>query len=138
MADDVHTSSESSVTNLVSGILNDAQELFKQQVVLLKHEVKDDLRKTRDAALVLVIGTGVVGLGGLLLCWGLVYLLRWAAGGEDHLPLWASFGIVGGILAIVGGIVCYLGKKKFDSFNPLPEETAEALKENVQWIMKPK
>jgi multisubunit Na+/H+ antiporter MnhB subunit len=137
MADDVHTSSESSVTNLVSGILNDAQELFKQQVVLLKHEVKDDLRKTRDAALVLVIGTGVVSLGGLLLCWGLVHLLSWAAG-EEHLPLWASFGIVGGILAIVGGIVCYLGKKKFDSFNPLPEETAEALKENVQWIMKPK
>jgi hypothetical protein len=137
MADDVHTSSEPSVTTLVSGILKDAEELFKQQVTLLKHEVKEDLRKTRDASLVLVAGAGVLILGGVLLCWGLVHLITWAAG-ENVIPLWGSFAIVGGLIAITGGILCYTGKKKFDSFNPLPVETAEALKENVQWIMKPK
>jgi len=137
MADDVHTSSEPSVTSLVSGILKDAEELFKQQVVLFKHEVKEDLRKTRDASMALAAGVGVLVLGILLLCWMLVHLLTWAAG-PDVLPLWASFGIVGGILTLAGVILCYTGKKKFDSFNPLPEETAEALKENVQWIMKPK
>jgi hypothetical protein len=137
MANDVQTSSEPSVTSLVSGILKDAEELLKQQVVLFKHEVKDDLRKTRDAALPLVIGAGVLAVSGLLLCWGLVHLLSWAAG-PDRLPLWGSFWIVGGVLALTGGVLAYLGKKKFDSFNPLPEESAEALKENVQWIVKPK
>jgi Putative Actinobacterial Holin-X, holin superfamily III len=139
MANELQTGSadQSSVTGLVTGIINDAQELFKQQLALLKAEVRDDLRKTRDAALALGVGAGVAAVGGVMLCWMLAYLLNWAVG-DDRLPLWACVGIVGGLLTLVGGVLLYLGKKKFDSFNPLPDETAQALKENVEWITKPK
>jgi len=136
MASDVQTGSDSSLTGLVTGIIHDAQELFKQQLALLKHEVRDDMRKTRDAVMALAVGLAAAAVGALLLAFGLAYLLHWATDGQVH--LWASFLIVGGTFAVVGGILCYMGKKRFDSFNPLPDETAGVLKENVQWIVKPK
>jgi hypothetical protein len=127
--------SDQSVTRVVAGIINDAQELMKQQFALFKHEVKEDLRKTKEATLAIGIGATVVGLGVLLLCFGLVWLLNWAAAA---LPLWVCFAIIGGALAIIGAILLAAGKKKLGSINPLPGESAQALKENVQWSMNPK
>jgi len=54
MANDLHTGTEPSLTGLVTGIINDAQELLKQQVALFKQEVKDDIRKTKEAAVALI------------------------------------------------------------------------------------
>lgn len=52
MADRMQTSSppgaEPSVTSLLSGIVNDAQELIKQQLLLFRHELKDDVNKARE------------------------------------------------------------------------------------------
>jgi hypothetical protein len=134
MANDVQTGNDASVTALVTGIIHDAEELFKQQIHLLKHEVRDDLRKTAFAAGSLVAGVFVLGMGAFMFCLAVPLLLWWLT----ELPLWSCFAIVGGCLVVVGACLAYLGKKKFDSFNPLPDETAEALKENVQWITKPK
>ena len=55
-----------------------------------------------------------------------------------QLPLWACFGIVGGLLTAAGGIGFYSAVRQFQEFNPLPDESAQALKENVQWISRPR
>jgi hypothetical protein len=123
MPDDIPTTGEASVTSLVRGIVNDAQELFRQQLALFKAEFREDMRKTREAALSLVVGVGVALFGVLLLLFALVYLLSWASG----LALWASFAIFGGIVLAAGLGLIYAGKKRFESFNPLPDQSAEAL-----------
>jgi uncharacterized membrane protein YqjE len=128
MPDDIHTTGDQSVTSLVRGIVNDAQELFRQQIALFKAEVREDMRKTREAALSLVIGVGVTFFGVLLLLFCVVYAIGLA------LPLWASFLIVGGVVLAIGIGLMYAGKRRFESFNPLPDQSAQALKENVQWI----
>jgi hypothetical protein len=133
-ADPAAPPSNESLTGLVTGIIHDAEQLFKQQIALLKHEVRDDVRKTAGASAMLVVGAVVTALGLFFLAVGLPLLLAWATG----MPRWAWFLIVGAVIAAGGACLLYAGKKKFDSFNPLPDETAEALKENVQWIMKPK
>lgn len=51
MANDVHTGPDSSLTSLVAGIIKDVQELLKQQLSLFREEVKDDVRKTKEAAI---------------------------------------------------------------------------------------
>ena len=136
MATDLHNEQSASVTTLVSGIAHDAQELMKQQFELLKAEVRDDFRKVRDASEMLGAGAGLALMGGILLTLMLVYLLEFLF--LPHLPLWACFGIVA-LVFIVGGACLYLvGKRSLDKVNPLPDKTAEALKENVQWITKPK
>lgn len=135
MADHVQTVSEGSLTGLVTGIVNDAQELVKQQFALFKHEVKEDLRKTMQAAIALGVGVAVALVGGLSMWLALVFLLFWAF---PVVPLWGWFAIVGFLFLVAGALLFYAGKAKLESFNPLPDESAEALKENVQWIMKPK
>jgi uncharacterized membrane protein YqjE len=139
MATDVQTDRDASVTALVSGIISDAQELMHQQFNLLKTEVRDDIRKTKEALLALGLGAGVALLGVLLLVLALVHLTHWAFNNVPHetLPLWACYGIWAVVFLVIGGVLCYAGKKKFDSFNPLPEQTAEALQENVKWITHP-
>jgi hypothetical protein len=125
-----------SLSGLVGGIIDDAQRLMEQQLTLLKHDVRKDIQNAKDTAVLLGAGVGVLAAAGLLLLFMLVHLLFWLADG--NLPLWASYAIVGGALALIGGVVLYRGKKKLDTLNVVPEESAEALKENLQWQTNPR
>jgi len=118
---------------LISGIVQDAQSLLRQQLTLFQTEVKHDLTRTKDAVIPISIGVAVSAVTMILLCLTIVYALVWI---WPQLPLFAAFGIVTVILGIIGGALIYMGKAKFDSFNPLPEKTVEGLKENIQWTTK--
>jgi hypothetical protein len=131
MATDLQTPNEQqSTTALVSGIVADAQELFKQQITLLQVEVEKDLRDTSQALIALVIGMATTLVGASMLAFMVVYLLA-------HLfpatPIWVFYGIVGGIVAAVGGFLVSGALYAFSQINPLPEKSAQALKENVGW-----
>jgi Putative Actinobacterial Holin-X, holin superfamily III len=134
MATDLKSTHEPSVTELVTGIINDAQALFKQQFEMLKHEVREDLRKAREGSLMLAVGGGVGLLGAFLLTQMLALFTHWAV---PSLPDWACYGIWGVVMAIISAALFYTGKSKLDSVKPL-DETAQTVKENVQWIGKPK
>jgi hypothetical protein len=133
MASDLHTEPEFSVTSLLRGIVSDAQDLFQQQLALFRAEIKDDFRKTVGILIAIGSGAFLVSIGAALLCFMVVYLLNSLV---PALPLWGCFGIVGGCVALVGGIVAYVAMAKFKTFNPLPDESVQALQENVQWIKK--
>src|SRR5262249_10520089 len=135
MANEVHSPPERSVTSLVSGIIDDVQELIRQQATLIRSEIQDDFRKTKAAVSSMAVGVGVAVLGVILLSLMAVYRLQRA---RPELPLWACFAIVGGFLGLLGGALIYAGKKKFDSFNPLPDQSFQALKENLQWQTNPR
>jgi hypothetical protein len=126
--------SEPSLTQLVSGIIGDAQELMRQQLSMFRTEIKEDVRRTKQALVAMVCGLALVSVGAALLCFMAVYGLEAAT----ELPLWACFGIVGGALAAGGGVAFYAAVRQFNEFNPLPDESAQALKENLQWISHPK
>jgi hypothetical protein len=136
MANEVHTGADASLTSLVTGIVHDAQELLKQELALFRQEVKGDVRKTKEAAVLLGAGIGTLVLSGIFICQMLAYLLNWAF--PNALPLWICEGIMGGLLLLVGGGLFYIGRSKLISFNPLPDQTVGALKENVRWIMNPR
>ena len=138
------TENQPSVTELVRGIVDDAQELIKQQVALVRAEIKQDMRRTKEAVTSLAAGGVVAFLGVVLLCFLLVHLIHWLTlpAGQQvdpaSVPLWGCFGIVGGVLTLVGGVLIYLGIQRFNSFNPLPNESAQALEENVKWLTNQK
>jgi len=119
---------EPSVTSLISGIIGDVQELSRQQLALFKAEITADLRRTREVAVAWSIGLGVSLVGGLMLCWMLVYLLNWAT----EWPLWACFGIVGAVALAVGAVLFYSGKQTLEKFTL--DRSVTALKENVQCL----
>jgi Putative Actinobacterial Holin-X, holin superfamily III len=128
--DEAPYSSEPSLAQLLTGIVNDAKELMHQELALAKHEIREDLRKTKTAVLSLGMGIGVAAIGGLLLILMLVHLLHALAG----LPLWACYGIVGGVLAMIGGVLLLIGKTTIARIEVVPQQTAETMKENIQWI----
>jgi hypothetical protein len=120
------------LTELVSGIIDDTQRLIKQQVEMVRSEIHEDFRKTKDAAKYIGIGAGIAAVGGFFLLVSVALLLPWLY--PQHLPEWSGFAIVGGLLALGGGIAAYVGQKKFAAFNPLPDKSFDALQETVQWL----
>jgi uncharacterized membrane protein YqjE len=134
MATDFQTHNEPSVASLVKGIIDDVQDLTKQQFNLLKQELKEDTTKTVQATVPMAVG-GIVTLVGILL---LGHALAWVLVNLAGLPQWAAYLIVGGVITGIGAVLVYLGLHKFRTFNPLPDRSLEALKENVQCLTNPK
>jgi len=135
MATQVQSDTDVSLTSLVSGIVSDAQDLMKQQLALFQAEVKEDMRKTSEAAASLGAGLAVTLVGSILLCFTLAYLLHWAF---PQAPLWVWCAVVGGVVTGLGLGLIRVAWVKFHSFNPLPDKTAQALKENLEWKTTPR
>jgi hypothetical protein len=127
---------DQNMASLLAGIVKDIQDLFRQQVALVRTEVREDFRKSKEAAFPMAIGLWLAVLGSILL--SITLALALSPAGANVLSYWASFGLVGVVVFLAGGGLVYFGKKKFESFNPLPDKSAEALKENLEWIAKPK
>jgi hypothetical protein len=129
-------------TSLFKGIVNDIGDLIKHEFRFARTELRTDLRRTGEASRSLAIGIVIASLGLVLLLLMLVHLLHWLTSPPSldpaGLPLWSCYAIVGGLLAGGGAVLAYTGKKKFDSFNPLPDETAKNIKENLEWITNSK
>jgi hypothetical protein len=128
--DEASYSSDPSLAQLLTGIVDDAKELMRQELALAKHEIREDLRKTKTAMVSLGIGIGVAAIGGLLLILMLVHLLQALAG----LPLWACYGIIGGLLIVMGGVLFLIAKHTIARIDVVPQHTVDTMKENVQWI----
>jgi hypothetical protein len=130
MAQDSSSRSETSVATLIGGIVNDAKDLLLNEFTIAKLEMQQELRKTKSAALAFAVGAGVIGIGGLfllLMCvHGLVVLL--------DIPLWGSYGLVGGLLFVVGAILLVRGKQTAEQIDVIPPKTASTLRDNAQWI----
>jgi drug/metabolite transporter (DMT)-like permease len=131
MANDLQSPPEPGIASLLGGVVSDFQLLIKQELALARREMAEEVRKTKDAAWSLGIGIGIAALAGLLLILMLVHLLNWAV---PSIPLWGCYGIVGLILAAAGAILWFHGKSKAEEIKLLPPQTAETMKENLQWI----
>jgi hypothetical protein len=121
---------ETSVTDLISGLVNDAQQLVRREIDLAKREVTIELDKVKQGAMALGIGAGAAIIGALLLAHMLVYLVQAVTG----LSLWVSYLIVGAVFAIGGGLALMQGLKRMKEVDPVPRETIESVRKDVQWI----
>jgi len=130
MANHSSSSSEPSLAALLSGIVNDAKNLLLQEFTIAKLEVQDELRKTKSAAISFGIGIGIAAIGGLLLILMIVHLLA----DLTEIPLWGCYGIVGGILLVIGIIFLVTGKQTAEKIDVIPPQTTETLKENARWL----
>ena len=122
-----------SVTELISGIVGDLQDLGTQHLALFRNEINSDLRRASDAAVSLAIGLAVLQVGVILLCLMFVHGLSTVA---PTLSLATCYGIVGGAVVLVGLLAIAMGIKKWKSVESLPNRTAQVLKDDVQWLTK--
>jgi hypothetical protein len=119
----------------VSSIIADVQHLIQQQLAMFRQEIQDEFRKAWQSAAVLAAGALITAVGSVMLLLMLPLLLNWLV---PELPLWACFGIVGGVLAAAGGVCVFVAVKRIQSCHPLTNQAVEAFKENLQWSINPK
>jgi hypothetical protein len=136
MANDLQTSSEPSVTGLLTGIVNDAQRLINQQLTLFEHELKKDVREAKEGLPSLGVGLGVLLAAGVLLGFTLANLLMLIPGLNTPDRAWICYAIVTAVFGVVGGVLLFTAVKKFGQL-PMSESAVEATKENVEWVTHP-
>jgi Putative Actinobacterial Holin-X, holin superfamily III len=121
---------EPTLAQLLTGFIQDAQKLLRQEVALATHEIRIEFWNTIRAVMFLGIGIGIAAIGGWLLILMLVHLLQ----ALTALPLWVCYGIVGGLFAAGGVVLLVLGKRKLARLHLMLQKTVETMQENVQWI----
>ncbi len=124
------TSELTDLRDLAGHIVEDAGKLLSQQVDLLRAEVRQELRQAAGAAVSVASGSGLAAAAGILSGMMLAHLLHKASG----LPLWASYGAVGGALGAAGYGLLRSGGKGLAGLHLIPPQTAQAVKENLTWL----
>jgi len=120
----------SSWSELLSGIVNDVAQLFAREVELAKLEIFEDIRATKAFVVLLAVGGLTAAMGAFMILLMLAYLLN----ETTALPLWGSFGVVGGIALLVGlGLLLWANHKKSD-VDFVPQRATKAIKEDIGWI----
>lgn len=133
MADEVKNEAQPSIVSLVGGILGDAKKLIEQQFTLLRREIEGEIRQAKSAAISLALGAGITAVGSVLLLLMVVHAVH----AFTEVPLWGCYGLVGGLLVVVGSLLLYFGRREAASVHLIaPPQTTEALKENVEWLKK--
>jgi len=133
MATHVETESESTLTGLVTGIANDARELFVEQMSLFQVEVKNDIRRTALAVAPIIAGAAILLVGLVLAGISVAHLFVWAF---PQLPLWASYAIMAGGVFIIGIALVLWGKSMLEHVSLKPDTALKGLQENLQWKTK--
>jgi protein-S-isoprenylcysteine O-methyltransferase Ste14 len=133
MATNLQTETGQGVGELVAGIIQDGQTLISQQFTLFKSEIRQDFRNLREALIFLAVATAILLVAAVLLALMLVHLLSVLTSWS----LWVCMALVGGAFAALGSVFAALGREKLRTTNVLPEESAKALTENLEWKTKP-
>src|SRR5688572_25118039 len=85
-------------TNLVGDIAADVQKLIGQHFELLRQEMMQEVDHVKTTVVSGGLGAGLLALGGIFGAHMGVHLVQRATG----LPLWASYGVMAGLLTGVG------------------------------------
>lgn len=117
---------EASLGELLNRITSDFSGLVSTQVELAKVEIKEEVASAGRAA-------GLLG-GGAFCAYLAVVLLAFAAawGLSEVVPEGVAFLIVAVVFAVAAAVLIPKGKQKLTDIRP-GEQTAETVKEDVQW-----
>jgi Flp pilus assembly protein TadB len=119
---------ERPIAEVAKDLTSDVSQLVRQEIKLAKAEMAEKAR-TAAPGLGMFGGASILALcaaGALTAFLVLVFSL--------FLPEWTAALIVGAALAAVAYVLVRQGKERVaDAGNPIPEQTIETVKEDVEW-----
>lgn len=116
-----------SLGTIVTGIVQDLQDVVRGEVQLAKAELKEDVSSLGKSAGMVAAGAFLALVGFLFVMLGVTYLLN------KSMQMWLAAGLVGVVLLIIGIIAAMAGKNKLSAANLKPEQTIDSLKEDQEW-----
>lgn len=130
--DDGNHAGDASVGQLFSRMSEDLSALLRKEVELAKVEIKEEVTKAGK-------GAGLLGGTGLTALFGLMMLSFAAAWGlAVAIPTGFAFLAMGGFYFTVSAATFLLGRRKFRQVHPVPEQTVETVKEDLEWAKHPR
>src|ERR687894_1821009 len=117
---------ERSLSELLSDVTTEIATLFRKEVELAKAETSEQVSRAAKAGGMLG-AAAVIGFLDLIL---FSFAAAWAL--SEVVPEGVAFLIVGVVFAIVAGALFMAGKKRIANVNPVPNQTVETLKADVQ------
>lgn len=119
-----------SIGELISGLLQDLQELVRGEVRLARTELRDDAMRAGRGAATIAAGALVGVTGFIFLMLGVTYLLN------KTMQMWIAAAIVGAVLAVIAAVLVQVGRGRLQAGNFTPEQTIETLKEDQEWAKR--
>jgi len=127
--DELH---EQPIAELLKQLASETTTLVRQELDLAKAEMKEKGRKAGP-------GFGLIGAAGavaLLAAGALTAFLVLALDGA--MPNWLAALIVTAVYGVIAGVLYMQGKEKVDDAgSPVPRQTIETVKEDVEWAKHP-
>jgi cytochrome c biogenesis protein CcdA len=123
---------QESFASLLSGAINDIRELFRQEISLARVEIRQEIANAKSA----VIKLSMAAFAGLFAVFLLLTALARGLSDLFNMPVWAGFAIVGGLLAILAGVMVAVAWPNLKSVGPMPERTVRTMKENIEWVKR--
>ena len=119
---------EHSISELLKDLATETSTLVRQEIDLAKAEMTDRAKRAGKGAGMLAAGAvaALLALGALTA--GLIAALDLA------MPTWLAALIVTAIHGAIAGVLVQTGRKQVqEAAPPVPEDTIESVKEDVQW-----
>ena len=116
------------IGELLRQLSQETATLVRQEIDLAKAEVTEKGKKAGMGAGMF----GAAGIVGFLALGALTAFLILAL--NEFLPAWAAALIVTVVYAAIAGVLAMQGKEKVkEASPPVPEQTVETVKEDIQW-----
>ena len=119
-----------SLGELFGEMSSNLSTLIRKEMELARVELKDEARRAGKAGGMLG-GAAFVGYLAVLL---LSFALAWGLNDAFDNSGWLGFVIVGLVYGAVAAVLLAQGRNKLKEINPVPEQTVDTLKEDVQWV----
>jgi len=118
---------DKSLAELFSDLTSDMGRLFRQQVALARTETREELGQAARAG-------GMLAGGGLLAYLALMFAsfaLAWLLDEWMHRAL--AFLLIAALHGVIAAIIVAQGRARLRDVNVAPKQTANTLKEDVEW-----
>ena len=115
-----------SLSELVSEVTTEVGNLFRKEVELARVETSEQVSRAAKAGGMLG-AAAVIGFLDLIL---FAFAAAWAL--SEIVPEDVAFLIVAIVFAVVAAVLAVAGKKRIASINPVPTQTVQTLKDDVQ------
>jgi hypothetical protein len=117
-----------SVGQLLGDLTRELQALLRKEFELAKAETKEEAQRAVAAGK----GFGVAALAGYMALIMLSFAAAWAL--TAIMPTGWAFFAIGLIFGLVAVVMALQGRRQLQKFHPVPEDTVETLKEDVEWL----
>jgi uncharacterized membrane protein YqjE len=122
---------EMSLGELFSEMTSEVSTLFRKEIELAKVEAREEVGRSKQAAIMF----GIAGVAALLALAMLSTALAWWLDEAMHPAV--AFAIVGALWVLAAAITVSIGRKRIQEMQGLPK-TKQTIKEDVEWAKQQK